>query len=85
LRNPAEAEVVHDVSSELVVEWRALTVALLDRLADIVRQRMGMDAASFPLARLLQGGTWTAGRMLAAELRPDGSPPIRVATDGTVF
>ncbi len=85
LRNPAEAEVVHDVASELVVEWRALTVALLDRLAGIVRQRMGLDAASFPLARLLQGGTWTAGRMLAAELRPDGSPPIRVATGGTVF
>jgi uncharacterized protein DUF1688 len=85
LRNPAEAAVVHDISSELVVEWRALTVALLDRLAEIVRQRMGLDAASFPLARLLQGGTWSAGRMLAAELRPDGSPPIRVATDGTVF
>jgi hypothetical protein len=85
LRNPAEAEVVHDVASELVVEWRALTVALLDRLADIVRPRMGLDAASFPLARLLQGGTWAAGRMLAAELRPDGSPPIRVAGDGTVF
>jgi hypothetical protein len=85
LRNPAEAEVVHDVASELVVEWRALTVALLDRLAGIVRQRMSLDAASFPLARLLQGGTWTAGRMLAAELRPDGSPPIRVAAGGTVF
>jgi len=85
LRNPAEAEVVHDVSSELVVEWRALTVALLDRLAAIVRQQMGMDATSFPLARLLQGGTWAAGRMLAAELRPGGLPPIRVATDGTVL
>ena len=85
LRNPAEADAVHDVSSALVVEWRALTVALLDRLADIVRQRMGLDRISFPLARLLQGGTWAAGRKIARDLRPDGSPPIRFVGDGTVF
>jgi hypothetical protein len=85
LRNPADAEMVHDVSSALVVEWRALTVALLDRLADIVRQRMGLDRNSFPLARLLQGGTWAAGRKIARDLRPDGSPPIRFVGDGTVF
>jgi hypothetical protein len=85
LRHPAAAEMVHDVSSELVVEWRALTVALLDRLAGLVRQRMGVDAVSFPLARLLQGGTWAAGRKIARDLRPNGSPPIRFAGDGTVF
>jgi len=85
LRDPADADAVHDVSSVLIVEWRALTVALLDRLAGMVRQRLGLDAVSFPLARLLQGGTWAAGRMIARELRPDGSPPIRFAGDGTVF
>jgi Protein of unknown function (DUF1688) len=85
LRHPADAETVHDVASVLVVEWRALTVALLDRLAEIVRQRMGFDPVSFPLVRLLQGGTWAAGRKIACDLRPDGSPPIRVAGDGTVF
>jgi hypothetical protein len=85
LRDPAHADAVHDVSSALIVEWRALTVALLDRLASIARQRLGLDAVSFPLARLLQGGTWTAGRKVARELRPDGSPPIRFAGDGTVF
>ena len=85
LRDPAAAAAVHDVSSVLVVEWRALAVALLDRLAEIVRQRMGFDATAFPLARLLQGGTWAAGRKIASDLRPDGAPPIRVAGDGTVF
>jgi Protein of unknown function (DUF1688) len=85
LRNPADAQVAHDVSSTLVVEWRALTVALLDWLAGIVRQRTGLDAVSFPLARLLQGGSWAAGRQIAGDLRADGSPPIRVAGDGTVF
>jgi len=85
LRDPAEAGLAHEVGSTLIVEWRALTVALLDRLADAVRARLGMNAASFPLARVLQGGTWAAGREIARALRRDGSPPIRVASDGTVF
>jgi hypothetical protein len=85
LRDPSDAEREHEVGSTLVVEWRALTVALLDRVAGIVRKRLGGDAASFPLARILQGGTWAAGRAIARERRADGSPPIRVASDGTVF
>jgi hypothetical protein len=85
LRNPKESEAEHDVASTLVVEWRALTVALLDRLADMVRTRLGRDAASFPLAKVLQGGTWAAGREIARERRADGSPPIKVVSDGTVF
>ena len=76
---------VHPVDGEIVVEWRALTVALLDRLADAVRARLDVDAASLPLVKLLEGGTWRAGRKIAASLRADGGPPIRVASDGTVF
>ncbi|PWC44368.1 URC4/urg3 family protein [Azospirillum sp. TSO22-1] len=74
-----------EVGDPAVVEWRALTVALLDRLADGVRARLGVPAEAFPLAKVLQGGTWTAGRWIARERRPDGSPPIRIRSDGTVF
>ncbi len=84
-RDPADATRDHDVASPLVVEWRSLTVALLDRLAQTVRQRLGKDATSLPLARILEGGTWAAGRALAFERRPDGSPPVKVISDGTVF
>ncbi|HEY6255748.1 MAG TPA: URC4/urg3 family protein [Xanthobacteraceae bacterium] len=84
LRHPQDAGPAHDVSSTLVVEWRALTVALLDRLAESLRQRLGMDANALPLAKILQGGTWAAGRKLAYE-RADGAPPLRVISDGTVF
>ncbi len=84
-RDPAAAAREHDVGSALVVEWRALTVALLDRLADIVRQNLNMDAKTLPLAKILEGGTWAAGRAIARELRPDGSPPVKVISDGTVF
>jgi hypothetical protein len=85
LRDPDAAERPHEAGSTLVVEWRALTVALLDRLAETVRQRLGMDAQSLPLARILQGGTWTAGRQIARARRPDGTPPLTVISDGTVF
>ncbi len=73
----------HRAGDEVVVEWRALTVALLDRLAPLVRERLGLDAAALPLASILEGGTWVAGRRLA-EAR-GGAPPIRVASDGTVM
>lgn len=73
------------VSHPLVIEWRAATVTLLDRLAPMVRERLGADEAALPLASILEGGTWLAGRQLARELRPDGSPPIAIASDGTVF
>jgi Protein of unknown function (DUF1688) len=85
LRERAAAERAHLVDAPLVVEWRALTVALLDRIAPLVRERLGVDKQAFPLARVLEGGTWAAGRRLARERRPDGGPPIRVASDGTVF
>jgi hypothetical protein len=75
----------HDVASSMVVEWRALTVALLDRIAEAVRQRLQLDSTSLPLAKVLEGGTWAAGRQLARERRADASPPIKVVSDGTVF
>ncbi|QFR34392.1 URC4/urg3 family protein [Ancylobacter sp. TS-1] len=85
-RAPVDPAQKLPVSSEMVVEWRALTVALMDLLADRVRERLGLDASEFPLAKLLQGGTWTAGRRIAAERRPPaGPPPIAIDADGTVF
>mgnify|MGYP001191796413 FL=1 len=85
LKDPAAGERSHTVDSPLVVEWRALTVALLDAIAPLVRDRLGLTAAEFPLARVLEGGTWAAGRAIAASLRADGGPPVRVVSDGTVF
>ena len=85
LRNPEDAIHPNPVGSALVVEWRALTVALLDQVAALIRERRGLTIDEFPLARVLEGGTWAAGRRLAREKRPDGSPPIAVESDGTVF
>lgn len=84
LRDQAAAARTWSVADELVVEWRALTVALLDALAPLVRTRLGLDPAALPLACVLEGGTWAAGRTLAQQLRA-GSPPLSISSDGTVF
>ncbi len=84
LRSALAAERKWKPGDELVVEWRALTVTLLDELAALVREQLGLDAVQLPLACVLEGGTWAAGRELAAELR-GGSPPLQVDSDGTVF
>jgi hypothetical protein len=84
-RDSDAAQQQHEVGSALVVEWRALTVALLDRLADRLRDRLEVDATALPLAKILEGGTWAAGRLLARERRADASPPVKVISDGTVF
>ncbi|WP_431268618.1 DUF1688 family protein [Dankookia sp. P2] len=84
-RDPAVFEAGHAPGDILVVEWRALTVALLDAVAPLVRARLGLSAADFPLACVLEGGTWWAGRRLAGERRADGGPPLRIISDGTVF
>lgn len=85
LTDPADAAKPHEVGDPLIVSWRALTVALLDRMAPIVRELLGVDAARFPLARMLEGGSWAAGRIIARERRPDGTPPLTIISDGTVF
>jgi hypothetical protein len=84
-RDPALAERRLAPADEPVVEWRALTVALLDRIAEALREQLGLDAEALPLARVLEGGTWAAGRRIAAELRPGGTPPLTIESDGTVF
>jgi Protein of unknown function (DUF1688) len=84
-RAPANPKAPYDVSSELVAEWRALTVALMDRLVELVRGELALGPA-FAMPHLLQGGTWRAGRKIALALRPPHGPsPIPISPDGTVF
>jgi Protein of unknown function (DUF1688) len=85
LKDPEILRSSHSVGSELIIEWRALTVILLDEIATKVREKLGMSVAELPLVKILQGGTWTAGRKIAAQLRKGGQPPIQIDSDGTVF
>jgi hypothetical protein len=82
LTDDADRSTVWDVGSEIIVEWRALTVSLVDELAESVRAELALP--DLPLACILEGGTWAAGREFANRLRR-GDPPLKVGSDGTVF
>ncbi len=84
-RDTALLKASHAVDSAAVIEWRGLTIALLDEIAPLVRARLGVSADAFPLACVLEGGTWQAGRKAAQARRADGGPPLAVISDGTVF
>ena len=71
--------------SQLVIDWRALTIYFLDLIGVEVQKALGKTPENFPLAKVLEGGTWWAGRFLAMEKRPSGDPPIQIKSDGTVF
>lgn len=85
LTDPAAATVEHLPSSEIIVEWRALTVVLLDQTAKRLREMLGKNELDLPLAKVLQGGTWSVGRTLATGRRAGGGPPLKIQSDGTVF
>ena len=71
-----------DGDDDVVVEWRALTVALLDKLHPLVSSRLGFKLAG----PLLFRASWLSGRETAAERRPKTkSSPITIQTDGTLF
>lgn len=84
LREPAAAAAPLSVDAEMIVEWRALTVALIDELAPLVRTHLGTSESHLPLACILEGGTWAAGRELARHRR-GGLPPLEIVSNGTVF
>lgn len=84
LRDPAFAARQWTAGDALIVEWRALTVNLIDAIADRVRVLLERSADDLPLACILESGTWAAGRAYAAELR-GGLPPLNIVSDGTVF
>jgi len=80
-----DLDVAHRPESEVLIEWRGLTIALLDRIGAEVQKKLNKSATEFPLAKVLEGGTWWAGRKAAKALRADSSPPLKIDSDGTVF
>ncbi|GAB4022583.1 MAG: URC4/urg3 family protein [Bdellovibrio sp.] len=85
LKNPIDLSKEHEPQSELIIEWRALTVVLLDEVAKRLRVKMNLNQSNFPLVKVLEGGTWWAGRRAAKMKRADGTPPLNIKSDGTVF
>ncbi|RSL63477.1 hypothetical protein CEP53_004399 [Fusarium sp. AF-6] len=74
-----------EAGDDTIVEWRALTLVLIDMLYAKIQSRMG-DGVQLSMAQLLEAGTWKSGREVAAQRRPKTkSSPIIIKSDGTVF
>ncbi|EXJ89320.1 hypothetical protein A1O3_02386 [Capronia epimyces CBS 606.96] len=72
--------------SDVVVEWRAMTVALLDQLHEMISTHFEALGIQISMAQMLEAGSWKAGRDLAASKRPQSkSSPILIDGDGTLF
>lgn len=84
-KNPEHLNMAWKPNDDFVIEWRALTICFLDMLAEGVQKSLGRSPQDFPLAKVLEGGTWWAGRKIAAEKRAGGGPPFQIVSDGTVF
>lgn len=82
---PGSSSISFPAHHEVIVQWRALTVVLLDRVAGLVQRRLGLSPQQLPLPKVLEAGTWKAGRELAKAMRPDAAPPINILSDGTLF
>lgn len=74
-----------DPGDDVIVEWRAMTLVLIDVVYSRIQSRMG-DGVHLTMAQLLEAGTWKSGREIAAQHRPQTkSSPILIKSDGTVF
>ncbi len=73
------------VEDPLVVGWRAVTVAALDRIVAGLDDHLPATHRGLGMGQVLEAGTWSLGRRLAAQARPGAVPPFPIASDGTVF
>ena len=84
LKASGEALPQFAAGDDVIVEWRAITLVLIDKLYPMILSRM--NGAHLSMAQLLEAGTWKSGREVAAKLRPKTkSSPIIIQSDGTVF
>ncbi len=85
LKNPSDAKQEWTPDSPLIIEWRSLTIYFLDQIGKLIQDKLKKSPSEFPLGKVLEGGTWHAGRRLAFAKRPNGNPPLMIKSDGTVF
>lgn len=75
-----------EAGGDEIVEWRAMTVALLDQLHQRIVESGRFGSTKLSLPQMLEAGSWKAGRELAAAKRPTTkSSPILNSGDGTLF
>merc|ERR1712156_1404756 len=64
----------YDVGSELVVEWRAMTIVLVDKLAERIRLILKKSEKELSLCKVLEGGPRTGFQAEAKWIVADQAP-----------
>ncbi|KAG9252233.1 uncharacterized protein F5Z01DRAFT_682730 [Emericellopsis atlantica] len=83
-----EVAPMFEPSDDVIVEWRGVTIGLLDELCVEVNKSLKRELAGneMTLPQLLEAGSWKGGREIAEINRPNTKePPILIDSDGTVF
>ncbi|KAI9299440.1 hypothetical protein BJ944DRAFT_172382, partial [Cunninghamella echinulata] len=76
-QSKVEVSPMFELNDPVVIEWRALTIGFLEIIADRVREALNMNRSTLSLSKLMESGTWSAGRELAEISRPNThQPPI---------
>ncbi|RHZ50480.1 hypothetical protein Glove_498g21 [Diversispora epigaea] len=84
--NNNEVVPMFEIDDPVIIEWRSMTLILLDIVGERIRDSLGLSPEQLSLAQVLEAGTWKAGREIAATKRPiSKGPPIAIKSDGTVF
>ena len=86
-RNSGQSVPQFDVTSDVIVEWRAMSIALLDELHERIKGKFANRKTLLSMSQMLEAGTFKAGRELAAKYRPNtkSSPILISGGDGTLF
>ncbi|KAL2130052.1 hypothetical protein VTI74DRAFT_6946 [Chaetomium olivicolor] len=83
-----EVAPMFEPGDDVIVEWRGVTVGLLDLLTVEVNKALKneLQGHELSLAQVLEAGSWKGGREIAEVSRPNTKePPILIDSDGTVF
>lgn len=72
-------------AQDRAIEVRAVTMALVDRLADQIRQDLDVTGDHLPLTCILEGGTHRAGKKILCETPPENAGLGTVLNPGNVF
>ncbi|KAK8067341.1 urg3 [Apiospora hydei] len=83
-----EVAPMFEPSDDVIVEWRGVTVGLMDKLCDDVNYalREDLNGGEITLGQLMEAGSWKGGREIAEVSRPNTKePPILIDSDGTLF
>ncbi|KAI9729668.1 MAG: hypothetical protein M1818_008421 [Claussenomyces sp. TS43310] len=73
-------------SDDVVVEWRAVTVGLLDELLAEINKDLGLRGSNeLSMTQMLEGGSWKGGKEIAEVSRPNTKEPPIITLRGVVF